>query len=82
MKRLLLLLASAAALWTAACNGGGGTVVPPPPPPGPFGLNSLNGTYAFVTNGEVFNGAAVTPLARVGSFTANGTAASPAALKM
>jgi hypothetical protein len=73
MKRLLLLLASAAALWTAACNGGGGTVVPPPPPPGPFGLNSLNGTYAFVTNGEVFNGAAVTPLARVGSFTANGT---------
>jgi hypothetical protein len=72
MKRFLLLLASAAALWTAACNGGGGTAVPPPPPPGPFGLNSLNGTYSFVTNGEVFTGTVVTPLARVGSFTANG----------
>jgi hypothetical protein len=73
MKHFLLLLASAAALWSAACSNGGSNVQPPPPPPGPFGLNSLNGTYAFVTNGEVFDGASVFPFARVGSFTANGS---------
>ena len=74
MKRLLLgLCATAAALWSAACSNGGSNVQPPPPPPGPFNLNSLNGTYAFVTNGEVFTGSSITPLARVGSFTANGT---------
>ena len=74
MKRLLLACLIATALWTAACGGGGGSVATPPPPVGGFTNANLNGQYAFVTNGEVFaNGAAApTPLARVGSFTADG----------
>jgi hypothetical protein len=72
MKRLLLALASAAALWSAACGGGGTTVLPPPT--GKYSAASLNGTYAFVTDGEVFaSGATATPLARTGSFMANGS---------
>ena len=73
MKRLFLALAFVAALWTAACSGGGGTTVLPPPT-GKFSLSSLNGTYSFVTNGEVITSNAATSfaLARAGSFTANG----------
>jgi hypothetical protein len=73
MKRLFLALASVAALWTAACSGGGGTTVLPPPT-GKFSLSSLNGTYSFVTNGEIITSTAATSfaLARAGSFTANG----------
>ena len=74
MKRLLLSLSAAAALWSAAC-GGGNSIVTPPPPVGKYSTASLNGTYAFVSSGEVFaSGAATaTPLARSGSFSANGT---------
>jgi hypothetical protein len=72
MKRLLLACLVATALWTAACGGGGGSVATPPPPVGGFTNASLKGQYAFVTNGEVFNGAATTPVARTGSFTADG----------
>ncbi len=72
MNRLLFTLASAAALWSAACNGGGGNPILPPPV-GKYSVASLNGQYAFVTNGEVFTGGlSATPLARVGSFTADG----------
>jgi hypothetical protein len=73
MKRFLLGLGAAAALWSAACSSGSGTI-PPPPPVGTFTLSSLSGTYAFVTNGEVFSNGAVTatPLARTGSFVADG----------
>jgi len=73
MKRLLLVLTANAALWSAACSGGGGTTVLPPPV-GKFSVSSLNGTYAFVTNGEVVttNGAPAI-LARTGSFVANGS---------
>jgi hypothetical protein len=71
MKRLFLVLVSAAALWSSACSGGGGTTILPPPT-GKFGQSSLNGTYAFVTNGEVFNGT-VSSLSRTGSFIANGS---------
>jgi hypothetical protein len=73
MKRFFLALASLAAFWTAACGGGGGTTVLPPPT-GKFSLSSLNGTYSFVTNGEVITSNAATSfaLARAGSFTANG----------
>jgi len=73
MKRLLLALAASAALWTAACSSGGGSGTPPPPPAGNFTLASLNGTYAFVTNGEVFSNGAEANLVRTGSFTANGS---------
>jgi len=72
MKRLLFALAIAAALLSAAC--GGGANVQPPPPVGKYSLASLNGQYAFVTNGEVFtNGSSFpTPLARIGTFSADG----------
>jgi hypothetical protein len=75
MKRLLLVLTIAAALWSGACSSGGGTTVLPPPTGG-FSPADLNGTYVFVTNGEVFTGGlSATPLARVGTFTANGSGA-------
>ena len=72
MKRFILALMSAAALWSAACSGGGG-IVPPPPPVGGYTLASLKGQYAFMTNGEVTSGSTPVSLARVGSFTADGT---------
>jgi hypothetical protein len=74
MKRLALVLAAVAALWSAACSSGSGSNITPPPPNGTFTLSSLSGTYAFVTNGEVFANGAVTatPLARTGSFVADG----------
>jgi hypothetical protein len=72
MKRLLFALTSAAALWAAACSGGGAGVQPPPPV-GKYSNASLNGQYAFTTNGESFTGGlSATPLARVGTFTADG----------
>jgi hypothetical protein len=72
MNRLLLVLASTAALWSTACSSGGGTTVVPPPT-GKFSASSLNGTYAFMTNGEVITSAgAEVNLSRVGSFIANG----------
>ena len=72
MKRILMGLVSAAALWTAACGSGGGQAIPPPPPAGNFSNASLNGQYAFVTSGEVLTGTTFGPIARVGSFTADG----------
>ena len=74
MKRLALVFAAAAALWSAACSSGSGNNITPPPANGTFTLASLSGTYAFVTNGEVFANGAVTatPLARTGSFIADG----------
>jgi len=73
MKRLLLGFSFLGALWSAAC-GGGGPTIPPPPPAGKYGLSSLKGTYAFTTSGEVCAGCTVaaTPLARAGSFIADG----------
>jgi hypothetical protein len=72
MKRLLFAFSVAAVLWSAACGGGNG-VANPPPPVGKYGLSSLKGQYAFMTNGESFTGGVnATPLARVGSFTADG----------
>jgi len=72
MKRLFSALALAAAFWAAACGGGGGTITLPPPV-GNFSNASLNGQYAFVTNGESFTGGfSPVPLSRVGSFTADG----------
>jgi hypothetical protein len=73
MNRFLLALTSAAALWIGACGGGSGTTIMPPPPQGKYSAASLNGTYAFVTNGEVVtSNSAETSLARTGSFIANG----------
>ena len=72
MKRLFFALTAAAGLWTAACGGGGGSNVQPPPPQGKYSLASLNGTYAFMTSGEVVTAGGEAPMARVGSFVANG----------
>jgi hypothetical protein len=72
MKPLLLIITAGAALWSAACSGGNGIAVPPPPV-GKYALGDLNGQYAFVTAGESFTGGlSATPLARTGSFTADG----------
>ena len=74
MNRLLAALVAAAALWIAACSSSGNTILPPPPS-GKYSTSSLNGTYAFVTSGEVIasGAASATPIARTGSFTANGS---------
>ncbi len=74
MNRLGLAAVAAAALWAAACGSGGGSTIPPPPPTGNYKLSSLNGTYAFVTSGEVCVSNPCTPtlFARTGSFTADG----------
>ncbi|PYT46690.1 MAG: hypothetical protein DMG47_03920 [Acidobacteria bacterium] len=61
MKRLLIAISVATALWSAAC-GSGGSSVQPPPPAGKYSLASLNGQYAFVTNGEVFTSGASFPM--------------------
>jgi hypothetical protein len=72
MKPLLLIITAGAALWSAACSGGNGIAVPPPPV-GKYTPADLNGQYAFVTAGESFTGGlSATPLARTGSFTADG----------
>ena len=74
MNRLLSALVAAAAVWIAACSSGG-TTIAPPPPSGKYGPASLNGTYAFVSSGEVIASGATsaTPFSRTGSFTANGS---------
>lgn len=73
-NRLLTAAVAAASLWAAACGGGGATIAPPPPA-GKYSTASLNGTYAFVTNGEVITsgGTSATSFARTGSFIANGS---------
>jgi hypothetical protein len=73
MKRLLFAFSVLAVLWSAAC-GGGGPTIQPPPPAGKYSLASLKGTYAFTTSGEVCASCTVaaTPLARAGSFIADG----------
>ncbi len=68
MKRLIFLAATALGCFTVAC--GGGSVTPAPPASGNYSNASLNGTYAFETSGEDFNG---NPINRVGSFVANGS---------
>lgn len=72
MNRLITALVAAAALWTAACGGGGATINPPPPT-GKYSTASLNGTYAFVTSGEVLNATSAVSMVRAGSFAADGT---------
>jgi len=72
MKRILTGLVLTAAFWAAACGSGGGQTIPPPPPAGNYSNASLNGQYAFATNGEVLTGTAVSAISRVGSFTADG----------
>lgn len=73
-NRLLTAAVAAGALWGTAC-GGGGTTITPQPPKGKFTNASLNGTYAFMTSGEVLstNATSAVPMVRVGSFVADGS---------
>jgi hypothetical protein len=72
VKRLLVVVTAAVAIWGSACSSGSGPIVLPPPT-GKYSLASLSGQYAFTSSGEVFAGGGVpTPLARVGSFIADG----------
>lgn len=70
MKRLFLALALSAAAMTAACGGGSSSTPTPTPTPVGFTNASLNGQYAFEMSGTDLNGNFI---ARVGSFTANGS---------
>ncbi|HEV2194415.1 MAG TPA: hypothetical protein VGR55_02480 [Candidatus Acidoferrum sp.] len=74
--RLLTAALATAALWAAACSPGH-PIITPPPPAGKFTNASLNGTYAFMTSGEVIvntvNGPTTASMVRVGSFVADGS---------
>ena len=77
MKHLVIALALCAAMFAAACSGSSGSTPPPPPNVG-FSNSSLNGQYAFEMGGEDLNGGLI---ARVGSFTANGSGTITAAVE-
>ena len=74
MNRFLTAAVAAASLWGAACSSHGSTIAPPPPA-GKYSNASLNGTYAFMTSGEVLptNATSAVPMVRVGSFVADGS---------
>ena len=78
MKHLILPLTLSSAMFAAACGGSGSSTPPPPPPNVGFTNSSLNGQYAFEMSGEDFNGRLI---ARVGSFTANGSGTITAAVE-
>jgi hypothetical protein len=69
VRRLFWAGIAAQTLSLVAC-GGGGSNITPPPPSGNFSDASLNGQYAFSMSGVDLTGAYI---ARVGSFTADGT---------
>ena len=69
MKGLFCVGVAVLAMILVAC-GGGGSGITPPPPTGNFSDASLHGQYAFSMSGVDLTGAYI---ARVGSFTADGT---------
>jgi hypothetical protein len=71
MKRGALFLTLVALSFAAACSGGGSTTLPPPPPLG-FSNSSLKGQYAFIMVGETNGDPIAPPIARIGTFTADG----------
>jgi hypothetical protein len=78
VKHLIVALTLCAALFAAACGGSNSSTPPPPPPNVGFSNSSLSGQYAFEMSGEDLNGRLI---ARVGSFTANGSGAITAAVE-
>jgi hypothetical protein len=78
VKRLLLGLTACLTALAAACGGGGSTPPPTPPPTTGFSNRSLNGQYAYEMSGTDLNGGFI---ARVGSFTANGSGTITAAVE-
>ena len=77
MKRLLPALAFFAALYVTACGGSSSSNNTPPPALG-FSNASLNGQFAFEMSGSDLNGNLI---ARIGSFTANGSGSITAAVE-
>lgn len=80
MKPLTLVLAAVAALFAAACGGNSAPSVPPPPA-GNFSNASLKGTYAFSMSGTDAGLNFGAFIARVGSFTADGSGGITAAIE-
>lgn len=78
MKHFILGLAFCLSTFLAACGGGGSSTTTTPPPNVGFSNSSLNGQYAFEMSGEDLNGRFI---ARVGSFTANGSGTISAAVE-
>jgi len=78
VKHLIVALTLCAAMFAAACSGGGGSNTTPPPPNVGFSNSSLKGQYAFEMSGEDLNGGLI---ARVGSFSANGSGTITAAVE-
>jgi hypothetical protein len=81
VKRLVLILAAGFAAISAACGGGGGSSTPPPTPTGNFSNSSLKGSYAYMMVGTDALNNPGAPLARVGSFNADGNGNITAALE-
>jgi hypothetical protein len=79
VKHLIVALTLCVAMFAAACGGSGGSSTPPPTPTNAgFSNSSLSGPYAFEMSGEDLNGGLI---ARVGSFTANGSGTITAAVE-
>jgi fibronectin-binding autotransporter adhesin len=77
VKRLFFAVTICFATLAAACGGGSSTPTPTPTPVG-FSNASLNGQYAFEMSGTDGNGNFI---ARVGTFTANGSGSISAAIE-
>jgi hypothetical protein len=78
VKHPFLSIAICLTVLTAACGGGGGSTTTPPPTTTGFSNSSLNGQYAFEMSGLDLNGRFI---ARVGTFTANGSGAITSAIE-
>jgi hypothetical protein len=78
VKRLLLAVTMGLAALAGACGGGSSSAPTPTPTPVGFTNSSLNGQYAFEMSGLDLNGRM---LARVGTFTANGSGTITAAIE-
>jgi hypothetical protein len=84
VKRLTLFAAALISLLTAACGGGSGSNGNPPPPVGKFTNASLKGNYVFSMAGTDLNFSSIAgpgPIARVGSFIADGNGSITSAIE-
>jgi hypothetical protein len=78
VKHLILPLTICLGFLAAACGNSGSSSTTPPPPAIGFTNADLNGQYAFEMSGSDLNGSLI---ARVGSFSANGSGTITAAVE-